>query len=72
MGCTAGPQKMARGLKLRIYKVEGLYQLCSQNKGADQLRGYHSADLRPCFSQMQKKKGFLMTRPILSKQQGTN
>ena len=28
------PQKMARGLKL----VEGLYYLCSENKGADQLR----------------------------------
>ena len=33
------PQKMARGLKVLIYKVEGLYYLCSENKGADQLRG---------------------------------
>ena len=32
--------KMARGMKCRIYKVEGLYYLCSENKGADQLRGY--------------------------------
>ena len=31
-------QKMARGLKFRIYKVEGLYYPCSENKGADQLR----------------------------------
>ena len=31
-------QKMARGLKFRIKKVEGLYYLCSENKGADQLR----------------------------------
>ena len=42
-------QKMARGLKFLIYKVEGLYYLCSENKGADQLRGYREADLRLCF-----------------------
>ena len=53
---------MARGLKFRIYKVEGLYYLkfriynvegsyylCSENKGADQLHGYREADLRLCF-----------------------
>ena len=33
------PHKMARGLKFRIKEVEGLYYLCSANKGADQLRG---------------------------------
>ena len=32
------PQEMARCLKFRIYEVEGLYYLCSENKGADQLR----------------------------------
>ena len=42
-------QKMARGLKFRIKKVEGLYDLYSENKGADQLRGYREADLRLCF-----------------------
>ena len=42
-------QKMARGLKFRIYKEGGLYYLCSENKGADQLRGYREADLRLCF-----------------------
>ena len=42
-------QKMARGLKFRIKKVEGLYYLCSENKGADQLRGHRKADLRLCF-----------------------
>ena len=42
-------QKMARGLKFWIKKVEGLYYLCSENKGADQLRGYREADLRLCF-----------------------
>ena len=26
-----------------------MYYLCSENKGADQLRGYHEADLRLCF-----------------------
>ena len=40
---------MARGLEFRIYDVEGFYYLCSENKGADQLRGYREADLRLCF-----------------------
>ena len=56
-------QKMARGLKFRIKKVEGLYYLCSENKGADQLRGYRKSDLRLCFRIMQNV-GFLMTRLI--------
>ena len=30
-------QKMARGLKFRFKKEEGLYYLCSENKGVDQL-----------------------------------
>ena len=42
-------QKMARGLKFCIQEVEGLYYLCSENKGADQLCGYREADLRLCF-----------------------
>ena len=43
-------QKMARGWKFWIYsKEEELYYLCSENKGADQLRGYREADLRLCF-----------------------
>ena len=41
--------KMARGLKFRIQEVEKLYYLCSEHKGADQLRGYCEADLRLCF-----------------------
>ena len=41
--------KMARGLKFRILGLEGLYYPCSENKGADQLRGYRDADLRHCF-----------------------
>ena len=42
-------QKMARGLKFCIYEVEGLYYPYSENKDADQLRGYREADLRLCF-----------------------
>ena len=52
---------MARGLKFRIEVVEGLYYPYSENKGADQLRGYREADLRLCF-RICKKSGFLMTR----------
>ena len=33
------PQKMAGGLIFRIWQVEGLCYLCSENKGADQLPG---------------------------------
>ena len=46
---TVQLQKMARSLKFRIYVVEGLYYLYSENKGADQLHGYREADLRLCF-----------------------
>ena len=42
-------QKISRGLKFQIYEVERLYYLFGKNKGADQLRGYHEADLRLCF-----------------------
>ena len=42
-------QKMARGLKFRILKVEGWYYICSENKGADQLCGNREADLRLSF-----------------------
>ena len=42
-------QKMARDWKFRIYIEEELHYPCSENKGADQLRGYREADLRLCF-----------------------
>ena len=42
-------QKIATGLKFWIKEVEGLFYPCSENKGADQLRGYREADLRLCF-----------------------
>ena len=41
--------KRARDLKFLTLEGEGLYYLCSENKGADQLRGYCTADLRICF-----------------------
>ena len=51
--------KMARGLKLQIKKVEGLYYLCSKTKGTDQL---------VCtFVFANAKSGFLMT-PLKFKQ----
>ena len=42
----------------RIKELEGLYYLnvCSENKGADQLRGYREADLRLCFRICKKKR----------------
>ena len=40
---------MARGFKFWTFEEEGLFHLCSENKGADQLRRYCAADLRLCF-----------------------
>ena len=37
---TVQSQKMVRGWKFWILKVDELYYLCSKNKGADQLRSY--------------------------------
>ena len=54
------PQKMARSLKFRIQRVDGLYYPCSENKGADQLRGYREADLRLCFR--------ICKKPVFSQQ----
>ena len=51
---------MAGGLKFQIQEVKGLYYLCSENKGADQLGVYCAADLCLCFYIMQKV-GFFMT-----------
>ena len=34
-------QKMTKGLKFWIYELERLAYLCSENKGAVQLHGYH-------------------------------
>ena len=59
------PDKMATSLKFRIYEVEELCYLCSENKGADQLRGYREADLRLCF-RICKKTGFSRRGSYLS------
>ena len=32
-------QEMARGLKFRMWEVQELHCLCSENEGADQFRG---------------------------------
>ena len=42
-------QTQARSLIFWITVEEGLCYPCSENKGADQLRGYREADLRLCF-----------------------
>ena len=42
-------QTQARSLRFWILEEEGLYYPCSENKGADQLRGYREAGLRLCF-----------------------
>ena len=49
------PQKMVRGLKFRIWGVDGLYYLESENKGTDQLRSYCAAGLRLCFRLCKKQ-----------------
>ena len=55
-------QKMVRGWKSRIYKVEELYYLCSDKKGADKLCSYCKADhckadLHLCFRIGKKSVG---------------
>ena len=42
-------QKQARGLKFWLEVEEELYYPCSENKGADQLCSYCTADLCLCF-----------------------
>ena len=47
--CCTMHQKMATVLKFRISEIEELHCLCSENKGADQLRGSdREANLRLC------------------------
>ena len=54
------PQTMTRGLKFWILMVEGLYYLCSENKGADQLCSNRKADLHLCC-RICKKPHFIYT-----------
>ena len=46
---TNQPWKKARIMKFWLYVEEELYYLCSESKGADQLRSFCEADLRLCF-----------------------
>ena len=55
-------QKQARSLNIRIEEEEEVYYPCSENKGADQLRGYREADLRLCFRIYIQIFGFLIRR----------
>ena len=41
-------QRMARSLKIQIYVVKGLYYLCSENKGTNQLNFLVTAKLIRC------------------------
>ena len=43
------PQKQARSLKFWVKVEEIFYYLCSENKGANQLCSYCTADLCLCF-----------------------
>ena len=42
-------QKTARSMEFWILEEDELCYPRSENKGADQLRGYYEADLRLCF-----------------------
>ena len=52
--------EMARRWKFWISEVERLHYPSSENKGADQLRGYREADLRLCFRICWLNVGFLI------------
>ena len=56
-GCTTTEDVWK--LEILYKEEEGLYYLCSENKGADQLCGYRTADLHLCFC-ICKNQVFLM------------
>ena len=58
------PHKLAKGIEILDLESRGMYYLCGENKGPDQLSGYPAADLRLCFHIMQEA-GFLFTGLIL-------
>ena len=55
-------QKRARSLKFRSYVEEELYYPSSENKGADQLRGYREADRSASLFSRMQIVGFPMRR----------
>ena len=54
------PKKVARCLEFLIEELEGLYYLCGEKRGVDQLRSGRAADLRLCFRICR----FFMTRLV--------
>ena len=59
------PQKMARSLKYQIKEAEGLYYICSENKGTDQLHIYHDQSsqnlLSGCWTAVRQSENFCWT-----------
>ena len=54
---TNGFNRNRIGLTFWLWDVEGLYYLCSENKGADlRMCGYRTADLRLCFLRVPKSR----------------
>ena len=51
---------MGRGYKFRNKEVDGLYYLCGEFKGANQLNGYCAADLYHSFCGLHKV-GFVVS-----------
>ena len=47
LNCSA--TENGKMLEILYLVSRGIYQLCNEEKGADQLRGYREADLRLCF-----------------------
>ena len=54
-------KQIARGLKLRISKEEGVNYLCSENKAADQLRAYRRAQLLHAFVFAFSRRGSIVS-----------
>ena len=68
---AAQPLKMFRGLKFLIYEVEGVYYLCSENKGADQLHIFHAADLCLFFTYAKNRFSHDAAHTIIDLMRGT-
>ena len=47
--------KMFKGLKFLIKIEEGMYYLCRDNNGGDQLHGHHASGLRICLCLLKKQ-----------------
>ena len=49
LACTVMKERKREILKFSIYEEQVLYYPSSENKGANQLCGYCTADMRLCF-----------------------